>query len=460
MVRATLVAGSSLAGRFHIVRVLGSGGYGAVYEAQRIGASERVALKVLHTDVAADDTERKRFVREAHVMTALRHPHIAAVVETGQTDDGAPYLALELLQGCTLRDQIRRSGPLPVEWVGQVARQVLLALIEAHRCGTVHRDLKPHNLFLCSDQPTSPFVKVLDFGIAKLVGAGVQAHTKLTTAGAILGTARYMAPEQVYGNEVGLAADLYALGLIMAEMLAGRPIVQGGDDLEILMAQVSNTPHVLPPEVASSALGRIIQRAVHKSTAHRYSSANEMLAELDSTRSPAPLLPARRSVSVRPRSMAPWLLGAGAILAVVVGGLGAASWWLWSDGAAAPWRFGRGGVRWSGPLHSLSMRTVAKILEPHGWRATGSSEFTSEGQAEHRTDVRTVQVDRAGESCGVTLSRYQSVEVAKTLEPHINRSVLPGYRLASHREGATLLHASCPETDPRDLLQVVLDARE
>lgn len=281
MPRSTLVAGDDVAGRFRIIRPLGSGGFGAVYEAERADGGGRVALKVLRTTVAADEIERKRFAREAWVLTELRHPHVVRVVETGETGDGAPYLALELLRGHSLRDDLAEVGARPAGWVAQLGRQVLTALATAHRSGTVHRDLKPHNLFLCADQPAEPYVKVLDFGIAKLVGAGAKAYTRLTETGSVLGTPPYMAPEQILGEEIGPGVDLYALGLIMAEALAGRRIVQGSDALRILLIQASGAPHILPDEVVRSPLGAVIARAVQKRPGERYGSAEAMRADFE-----------------------------------------------------------------------------------------------------------------------------------------------------------------------------------
>ena len=282
-----LAPGVVVGGRYRVEQAIGAGGFGVVFRATQLNLGRAVALKVLLPELIDGGEGIARFLQEAQLAQRLEHPNTVRVLDFGRTDDGAPYLVFELLRGQPLDAAIRAcqsgdrgcapKGGMPPERVARVAIQVLKSLMEAHSLGIVHRDIKPPNLFLCDFPGERDFVKVLDFGIAKAVGA-----QGLTRAGAVVGTPNYMAPEQVRGQGAGPPADLYALGLVMSEALSGEPVFQGPTGLEICMAQIADTP---PPHAAAalrSPLAPVILRATQKWVNRRYASAAEMLQHLES----------------------------------------------------------------------------------------------------------------------------------------------------------------------------------
>jgi hypothetical protein len=265
--------GGTIAGSYRLDALLGQGGYGTVFRAFDLRLQRPVALKLLNT-TKLDQAGRARFMREADLAKRLGHPNTVRLLDFG-TDSDAPFIVYELLTGLTLRQACAR-GPLPDQQVAKIASQVLRSLMEAHALGIVHRDIKPANVMLCDFAGEPDFVKVLDFGIAKNTVAN---STKLTAEDSIIGSPRYMAPEQARGEPVGPATDLYTLGLVMAEALEGRQILQGSV-FEILAFQASDAPLPLPPRVTGSRLGAVVRRATEKIPARRYSDAGAMLAEL------------------------------------------------------------------------------------------------------------------------------------------------------------------------------------
>jgi len=266
-------------GRYRIEAPLGQGGFGAVYRATQAGLGRGVALKVLHQELLAQDDGLARFQREAMLAQRLEHPNTVRLYDFGQTEQGVPFIAFELLRGESLDQAIRRAGPMSAGRVARISTQVLKSLMEAHALGIVHRDIKPGNVFLCEFQGEPDFVKVLDFGIAKATNSATSAG--LTQAGLVVGTPQYMPPEQLLGNTSAPSGDLYALGLTMAEALYGRIIVGGNNASDIVMQQLRPEPLEMPPQVLQSPLGPVILRATNKDVSRRYASAAEMLADLE-----------------------------------------------------------------------------------------------------------------------------------------------------------------------------------
>jgi serine/threonine protein kinase len=257
-------------GPYHIVREIGRGGMGVVYEGWDDRLSRPVAIKtILGT---ADPQMRERFVREARAAAAVSHPHICQLFDIGE-HNGEPFICMELLEGRSLADRLA-DGPLGVQEAGTTGLAILSALSALHRRGLVHRDLKPTNVFLSANG-----VKLLDFGLAR--GANVNLDdTALTMPGVVMGSPRYMAPEQVRGENVDARADVFAAGLVLYEMLSGRAAFAGTSAIDLLHAVMHEQPPALMGSPAIVDLDRIIQRAVAKRAADRYQTADEMASDL------------------------------------------------------------------------------------------------------------------------------------------------------------------------------------
>jgi serine/threonine-protein kinase len=269
------LVGAVLGGAYEVIRLLGEGGMGAVYEATQIRLTKRVAVKVMARELASNAEALARFRREAEITSRLGHPHLVNVMDFGTTDSGEPYLVMEYLDGEDLDHRIRNLGRLPLETAVEITRQVASALAAAHDEGIVHRDLKPANVYLVKVKGEADFVKVLDFGISKIKAS----RTKLTRASAVMGTPEYMSPEQATGliEEIDHRADQWALGCIAWEMLSGHAPFRA-DDMAALFYQVINMdPHPLskrapglPPDVEP-----VLRRALAKQAADRYPSIKD-----------------------------------------------------------------------------------------------------------------------------------------------------------------------------------------
>jgi TolB-like protein len=266
-------------GRYTIEHKVGEGGMGVVYAARDEQLERRIALKTL-PPFGDDETARQRLWREARAAASVNHPNVCQVYEVGE-DSGRVYIAMELLEGEALAERLRR-GPADAAQTFAVGVGVLTALAALHARGIVHRDLKPSNVFL-----TDHGVKLLDFGLARAVAdRPVDDLTGLTLPGSVMGTPRYMAPEQVTGDLVDARADLFALGAILFEMLAGRPAFNGRTIAEVFHATRFEQPPALtgPSEVV--AIDRVIRRALAKKPSERYETAEQMAAELGATNMP------------------------------------------------------------------------------------------------------------------------------------------------------------------------------
>lgn len=257
-------------GNYRVAEQIGKGGMGHVYAAEHVRLGRQVALKFLAPSLRGDDEFLRRFLREARVMAQLEHPNLVRVLDYGE-DDEQPYLVMELLRGQTLRERLRER-PLPEAEAVRVAAAVLSGLEAAHAAGVVHRDIKPGNLFLCRDGT----VKVMDFGIAK---SAEESH--LTQTGVQVGTAEYMSPEQAEGAPVDGRSDLYSLGIVLYQMLAGQAPFRGDNSLVVLHQQVHKAPPPLPDAVPDW-LRRVVLRALAKKPTARFASAAEMRGALES----------------------------------------------------------------------------------------------------------------------------------------------------------------------------------
>ena len=285
-------AGTVLDGRYKIVEKLGSGGVGDVYVAEHMRLKRKVAVKVLQSNYATSNKLRLRFEREAQALAMMAHPNIVTIADYGVSDD-VPFLAMELLQGEPLSSRIKR-GALDSEVALDIAAQVLRALGFAHDEGWVHRDLKPGNIFLQPLLGGAIHVKILDFGLAKLVTADdEQRHgPKLTMTGMVFGTPAYMSPEQAVGSSADARTDIYAMGVVLFEMLAGRRVFEGdGDQLmrQHLQAAAPRLEEVHPTLRATAELDLLLTRSLAKERGDRYQSAAEMLEAIEALPDPAVL---------------------------------------------------------------------------------------------------------------------------------------------------------------------------
>ncbi|MCA9581752.1 MAG: serine/threonine protein kinase [Myxococcales bacterium] len=238
--------GATVAGRYLVLRPLGSGGMGQVYEARHQVVGNRVALKILHPHLAQHTEYVERFLAEARAAGNIGHPNIVTCVDAGRTDEGIPFLALEFLEGQTLLDMVRNESPLPLPRILHIASQIAAGLGAAHEQGIIHRDIKPENILLTRSPEGIELVKILDFGIAKFT----RDHTTMTDDGRVLGSPLYMAPEQMVGsNKVDERADIYSLAVLIADMLKGDRSLPGAS-LPDLIRRTERGERVIPSVAA------------------------------------------------------------------------------------------------------------------------------------------------------------------------------------------------------------------
>ena len=247
--------GSTIGGKYHLYAKLGSGGMGAVYRARRTLIGDDVAIKILHFN-ENDSPESERFRREAQAAAKLKHAHAVSIFDFGISDDGRQYLVMELVEGESLRQLIKRQGRLSPAFAAEIISQVCAALDEAHRHNIVHRDIKPDNI-LVDLRSSKPDVTVLDFGIAKLRG---ESAGTLTQTGSVLGTPYYMSPEQCLGEELDGRSDIYSLGIVLYEMLAGVVPFNAPISTAVVVQHVNQAPPSL--RGLNPAIPWTVERAV------------------------------------------------------------------------------------------------------------------------------------------------------------------------------------------------------
>jgi serine/threonine protein kinase len=281
------LVGETLDGRYHVQRKIGEGGMGVVFAVKHTVIERPLAIKVLKREVMRDKATIQRFIQEAQAASRIGHPNIVDVTDFGKTKEGLTYSVMELVDGTTLAKVIKNTAPLPAERVVRIASQIGRALAAAHAKGIVHRDLKPENVFLVDRDGRPDFVKIVDFGIAKVQPIeGKQAGPRLTRAGAVFGTPEYMAPEQAAGrNDTDHRVDIYALGTILYEMLVGRTPHKGDSMIRTIAMQMLDPitpPSKVHPELAiSPAIEAVVMKALAKQREDRYASMTELLDALD-----------------------------------------------------------------------------------------------------------------------------------------------------------------------------------
>jgi serine/threonine-protein kinase len=278
--------GEVLAGKYHLERLLGSGGMGSVYEALHAFTQRRVAVKMMHPHIARSRVASERFLREARAPGSIGHTGIVEVLDGGHAEDGSLYLVMEVLRGETLAAALK-ARRMHLQEIAPIVLELLDILDAAHAAGFVHRDIKPDNVFLEHAGDDEIEVKLLDFGVAGVLAHDALDHAgdpKLTRAGAVLGTPLYMSPEQALGRIVDARADLWSVGALLYQAVSGAP-PYGGDSFQALVVSISTQEHVpigalrpdLPPRVHA-----VIERALRKDPQKRWSSAQEMATALAS----------------------------------------------------------------------------------------------------------------------------------------------------------------------------------
>jgi hypothetical protein len=312
------------AGRYELIRSLGGGGMSEVYLARDLLLGREVAVKVIRPELAADERSVARFRREARAAASLSHPGIVAIHDVGVHRD-APFIVMERVQGRTLGQVLQDEGRLSPDRTAEIGAAVAYALAAAHAAGIIHRDVKPGNIMLTE----SGQVKVLDFGIAHATR-----WTPLTEGPVVHGTAEYISPEQIRGEGADPRSDVYALGSVLYELLAGHPPFHGETPLAIAYRHLEDTP----PPIESQrpgvppGLAAVLARSLAKDRGHRYRSADELAAELDRVRSGKPASTVRmppgpdtrvlqereRRPPPRRRSVMPWLVGGVVTIAVTL----------------------------------------------------------------------------------------------------------------------------------------------
>ena len=281
---ASPLLGCTLVAKYKIIQELGKGGMGVVYKAEDTRLKRPVALKFLPADLTRDPEARERFAQEAQAASQIDHVNICAIHEIDETEDGRTFIVMAYYQGESVREKIKR-GPLPLQEAIDIGIQVARGLGHAHKKGIIHRDIKPANIIITADG----VAKIVDFGLAKLSN-----RMALTQVGTVMGTAAYMSPEQARGEGVDLRTDIWALGVVIYEMLTGELPFRGANEQAIIYAILNeNTrPASELNESVPSAVDLILKRALAKNPSKRHASADEMLTELEKARAGAPIVQA------------------------------------------------------------------------------------------------------------------------------------------------------------------------
>ncbi len=276
--------GKTVASKYRVEQMIGEGGMGKVYKAIQLALDKPVVLKVLRQALLGDERTVARFQREAKAASRLNHPNSISVLDFGQADDGALYIAMEYVQGRDLHQILSREWPLPEARVMRLMGQVLSALADAHSVGVIHRDLKPENIMVSQGRSEPDFVKVLDFGIAKIVDGSDEEGPALTRAGFVCGTPEYMSPEQARGAKLDHRSDLYAVGVILYQLTSGMLPFDSDSAVGFATKHLTEIPppptRRRPDARVSPAMERLIMKALSKNPDERPQTAEQFRAEL------------------------------------------------------------------------------------------------------------------------------------------------------------------------------------
>ena len=303
-------------GRYRILAQIGDGGMGSVYEAEHLALGKRVAFKVIHRDLVSDEEALARFEREARATAAIEHPHVASAMDFGRLEEGGAYLVVQLVHGLSLRERIE-AGPIAWREACVIGAQIADALLAIHARGFVHRDLTSDNVLLTTTEDGSPFVHVLDLGVAGVV-APKDGESRLTAEGHVVGTPGYMSPEQALGKPTDPRADLYALGVLLWEMCTGRSLWGSRELTQIVASQLTEEPPPIPQLSSATAppeLALLIAQLLARAPAERPGDAARVRDALRRFAAMSPVIPVIR------RYRAPAVVvaaGAGGGLAMLV----------------------------------------------------------------------------------------------------------------------------------------------
>src|SRR5580698_6647371 len=271
------LVGRTLPGGYVILDLVGIGGMGRVYRAEQTVLARTVAVKIIHPHLVGEENAAARFITEARAASRLNHPNSVGVIDFGKTPDGQLYLVMEFLRGRDLARVAYEEGPLPFRRIVDVLRQVLAALSEAHHLEIIHRDLKPENIILEPMRTGGDFVKVVDFGLAKVREA--EEKPSITSPGIVCGTPEYMSPEQGRGDPIDARSDLYAVGVIFYQMLTGRLPFEAESPTQVVLMHISTPPpdprKVAPDRQIPEALVNVLLMAMAKEPEHRFTDADE-----------------------------------------------------------------------------------------------------------------------------------------------------------------------------------------
>ena len=284
-----LQPGMIIRNKYEILDRIGVGGMGVVYRARHLTFNEVCAIKIVNDVIAGDANFLQRFQKEAVVTRKLRHPNAVRVDDFDYTDDGRPFIVMELVEGKNIGEILQEEGPFRVPRAVRIATQVARALGVAHKLGVVHRDIKPGNILLTTDEQGQETAKVLDFGIAKLREVAGDANAGMTMTGMVVGTPLYMSPEQFMGKKAGEEidgrTDLYSLGVVLYQMVTAQLPFEGDTLYSLMMQHVEGRvrpPHELVPELhIPEPLSRVILKSIDKAREQRFQTAEEFIAALD-----------------------------------------------------------------------------------------------------------------------------------------------------------------------------------
>ncbi len=290
-------AGSILGAKFRLIREIAVGGVSVVYEAEQVSFKKRVAIKVMQSQFATDDFLRERFLAEAQASATIAHANVIDIYDQGECSNGAPFLVMELLLGETIGELIAKGPRLPVSYACELMLQALAGLSASHRHGIIHRDLKPDNIVVTHPSPARPLVKIVDFGLAEGV---IVTPAKEGFETRTWGTPRYTAPEQVLGDPVDARTDLFSIGVILYEMLAGSPPHLGANPTQIFGAMFKQERASLVAQNASvsKALANLVERALAVKPELRFASADEFAAALAPFATPSGSLRAASHIQI------------------------------------------------------------------------------------------------------------------------------------------------------------------